>query len=111
MSESKHAKAPWYYVEKTNGGTGGVRNKGGFICFMSNVTSFDGQGQRYIDELQERIENAKLIARAPDILNELTAAIDALREVLPDLRAMHSLGILTGGEETINKIQTMVGGV
>ena len=48
----------------------GVRAIGGFICFLPKPIHYEGQDQRYEDELIEVKANAKLIAEAGTVYNE-----------------------------------------
>ena len=42
----------------------GIRDKGGFLLFFSKVQKWQGQEQRYIDELQEIFNLANKIVNA-----------------------------------------------
>ena len=46
----------------------GVRNEGGYICFTTTPTKFNGQFERYKNELAEAESNTRLIAAAPELL-------------------------------------------
>jgi len=49
----------------------GVRTKSGFICFLTKPSYYQGQDNRYEQELLEHKSNAKLIAAAPELLEAL----------------------------------------
>jgi hypothetical protein len=70
-----YSKGPWTSTFRINKERG-VRNEGGFICFLPQVMHYPGQDQRYEEELIESKHNAHLIAAAPDLL---AACIEAKR--------------------------------
>ena len=63
----EHTKGKWEAVN-TSGALLGVRNKDGFICFLSFPTRYPTQAERYEKELAEMKANARLIAAAPELL-------------------------------------------
>ena len=75
---SKHTPAPWQYTNTASKNLGGVRSKNGFICFMTKVDRYQGQEERYIEELTEKNENANLIAAAPEMLEALQCTWDSM---------------------------------
>ena len=73
---TKHTKGEWkptFNSVKERG----VRAVGGFICLLPRPTHYEGQDQRYEDELIEYKANAKLIASAPELLEALNKIVDA----------------------------------
>ena len=65
-----YSKAPWkatYNAAKERG----VRNEGGFICFLPKPHHYTGQDARYEEELHENKANAMLIALAPEMMELL----------------------------------------
>ena len=75
---NKHTPAPWQYTNTASNNLGGVRSKNGFICFMTKVDRYQGQEERYIEELTEKNENANLIAAAPEMLEALKCIWDSM---------------------------------
>lgn len=68
--EHKYSEGEWkstHGIRKKRG----VRNKGGFICFLTEPSRYPGQDERYEQELETYKADAKLIAAAPDLLNAL----------------------------------------
>jgi len=61
----KHTPGPWTVTDK------GVRDSGGYICFIPETTHYEGQDERYVKEVAERHANARLIAAAPELLETL----------------------------------------
>lgn len=59
----------WRIVSKP--GRVGIRNKGGYICFMTFPDRYEGQVQRHIEEVQDMMKAAKLMESAPQLLEEL----------------------------------------
>jgi len=84
---AKRDDGDWQYVEPLHGQKG-VRNRGGFVCFMTPVSRFDGQDERYEKELSERLATAQMITSIPTmmrVIRELQAreklAVDCLQEI------------------------------
>ena len=69
MKDLKFTKGEWWDTLNLNKERG-VRNKGGFICFLPKPTYYGGQAERYKKEMEEYEANAKLIAEAGNIANE-----------------------------------------
>lgn len=70
---------PWPYEAKwrciTNeGGERSVRSSRGFICFMPKPNHYQGQDERYSQEIAEYESNQILIAVAPEMYNALIEA-------------------------------------
>lgn len=65
-----HSPAPWRSTFNSNKERG-VRNSGGFICFLPKPNHYAGQDTRYNEELRENEANAALIAAAPEMLELL----------------------------------------
>ena len=42
----------------------GIRDKGGYLLFFPEVRKWEGQEERYVEELQEQFELAKQILNA-----------------------------------------------
>lgn len=59
----------WRIVSKP--GRVGIRNKGGYICFMTFPDRYKGQAQRHIEEVQDMMKAARLMESAPQLLEEL----------------------------------------
>ena len=59
----------WRIVSKP--GKVGIRNKGGYICFMNFPDRHAGQVQRHIEEVQDMMKAARLMESAPQLLEEL----------------------------------------
>jgi len=57
----------------------GVRNSGGFICFLPKPSHYSGQDERYERELKENKANAELIARAPELEAQNVELLEALK--------------------------------
>lgn len=72
---AKHSQGPWY-IQRDSYGHPGVRNDHGFICFTGCIHHYEGQDERYSQEIAEREADARLIAAAPDLLKILKAIID-----------------------------------
>lgn len=70
MENLKHTPGPWKSVIGI-GKKLGVRDSGGFICFLTTPNHYTGQDERYFQEMSEWQANAALIAAAPDLLAAL----------------------------------------
>lgn len=81
---AQHASAPWAVVE-TPSGEIYVRNAGGLIAQGPRPTRYEGQDQRYKQELLEYAANARLIAAAPDLLAALRYALEYVDEDAADM--------------------------
>lgn len=66
---SGHTPGPWRVAES------GVRDVGGYICFINKPTHYADQEERYAREVEERKANAQLICAAPDMLAALKRMI------------------------------------
>lgn len=80
MTQATHTPAPWE-VKRPKGNELGVRDKGGFILFMTPVHRYENQEDRYISESAERLANAHLIAAAPDLLDFAEKFVKKCEEV------------------------------
>jgi hypothetical protein len=76
--ESKHTKGEWYDTFDNN--ERGVRNTGGFICFLPKPFHYPLQDERYEIELEENKANAKLISAAPKLLECLIEFVDWIKQ-------------------------------
>ena len=74
---NKHTPAPWKSTFQLNNERG-VRNSGGYICFLPKPHRYSGQDERYENELKEYEANAKLIAAAPELLEALNRVNNTL---------------------------------
>jgi len=77
----KHTKGEWkstFGLRKNRG----VRNEGGFICFLITPSRYTGQDERYEKEMEEYKANAKLIAAAPELLNTLMELRNLMQDVI-----------------------------
>ena len=74
----------WRIVSKP--GRVGIRNKGGYICFMTFPDRYEGQVQRHIEEVQDMMKAARLIESAPQLLEELMGLLmmDEIKSVLSE---------------------------
>lgn len=69
---SAHTPAPWRADDY------GVRDVGGYICWIHKPHRYEGQDERYQKEVAERRADARLIAAAPDLLAACQGAIAAI---------------------------------
>lgn len=69
---TQHTPGPWKFILSESG----VRNNGGFICFLPKPTRYTGQDQRYEEETKEWECNALLIAAAPELLEALQGFVE-----------------------------------
>ncbi len=60
----------------------GVRNTGGYLCFMRKVSHYTGQDERYKAEIKETNDFARLIANAPQTLKQRDGLLTALKELV-----------------------------
>ena len=74
----------WRIVSKP--GKVGIRNKGGYICFMNFPDRYPGQVQRHIKEVQDMMKAARLMESAPQLLEELMGLLmmDEIKNVLSE---------------------------
>jgi len=61
-----YSTAPWKSIFSASKERG-VRNTGGFICFLPKPSHYTGQDDRYNRDLRENECNAVLIAHAPEM--------------------------------------------
>lgn len=47
-----------------NGQPYGIRDKGGYLLFFPKVTKYDGQEERYVEEIKEAFDLAEKIIKA-----------------------------------------------
>ena len=83
-----------------------VRNKGGLICTLSHPNKYSGQNERYDLELEQMRADQRLIANAPELVQNFISAIILLKqttefEVLESYR-IKVLGFEKVLEETLN---------
>lgn len=60
----------------------GVRNSGGYLCFLPKPTHYQGQDERYEQEMAESKANTHLIAEAFNVFNETGLTPKQLNEQL-----------------------------
>ena len=60
--DAKHSPGPWSVDAR------GVRNRGGYICHTNAVQQYEGQDERYAQEVAQREADKRLIAAAPYLL-------------------------------------------
>lgn len=48
-----------------------IRNSGGIICVLTKPTRYSGQDERYEKDLEENLNDQRLIAASPLLLNAL----------------------------------------
>lgn len=82
MIKFKGSKGNWK-EEFTVAKLRAVRDEGGLICVIPNVTRWEGQVERYKEESQEADANQKLIAAAPDMLKALQNLENDFEEIPP----------------------------
>lgn len=70
--KTSHTPGPWWVMES------GVRDVGCYICHTNAPPHFQGQDERYANEIEERKKNKILIAAAPDLLYSLKEAAAVL---------------------------------
>ena len=58
----------------------GVRNTGGYICFMRKVSCYPGQDERYKTEIKESNDFAELFANAPETKQQRDELLEALKQ-------------------------------
>lgn len=73
----KHTQEGWHDTFNV-GKERGVRAEGGFICFLPRPSHYSGQDERYERELEEYKANAKLISKAPELLQIAEAFYDSM---------------------------------
>lgn len=71
--ESKHSEEPWEIIYEHRKAKG-IRNAGGYLCFLKYISKWTGQQERYEKELAEAEANAKLFNAAPNLLKACKAA-------------------------------------
>ena len=67
--QCKPSEGPWistFGLKKQRG----VRNSGGFICFLTAPNHYSGQDERYEEELADRKCDSDLIAEAGTVYHE-----------------------------------------
>lgn len=57
-----------------------VRNKGGLICTLYHPSKYSGQDERYDLELEQMRADQRLIANAPELLQNFISAIILLKQ-------------------------------
>lgn len=75
-----HSPTPWYVVESV-GGALSVRNVAGVLASHHHPWHYDGQDERYEQEVREYRGNFDLIAGAPDLLVAAQAAYTLLADI------------------------------
>lgn len=98
----EHTKGNWiatYNSAKERG----VRNEGGFICFLPKPNHYSGQDERYDKDMDENKANAKLIAAAPELLLAVSACKSALKLCRDDDNCTGLNNFIEQAENAINK--------
>jgi len=70
MKQFKGSQGKWGCVF-TSDKKRAVRNKGGIICVLTKPSKYSGQDERYERELEENLNDQRLIAASPLLLNAL----------------------------------------
>jgi len=70
MKEFKGSKGKWDCVFTSNKSRA-VRNKDGIICTLYKPSRYSGQDERYEQELEENLNDQRLIATSPLLLDAL----------------------------------------
>lgn len=79
MKTYKGSKGKWVCVFTSNKSRA-VRNKGGIICTLHKPSRYSGQDERYEQELEENLNDQRLIAAAPLLLYALQDLIKFCEE-------------------------------
>lgn len=79
----KHTAGPWY-VQNDSRGNPGVRSKGGYICFTPSIMHYPEQDERYVNELEEREGDARLMAAALDLFDTIVKLEEETWAPIPD---------------------------
>lgn len=78
---NKHTRTPWTLTDTTSGELG-IRTSDGFICFLPKPIKYTEQEQRYKEETEEYIANAKFIVQAVNNHDSLVKALKTAQEAL-----------------------------
>ena len=70
MEKFKGSQGKWGCVF-TSDKKRAIRNSGGIICVLTKPTRYSGQDERYEKDLEENLNNQRLIAASPLLLNAL----------------------------------------
>lgn len=70
---SKHTPGPWKVTDN------GIRAHGGYIAHTNSVMRYPGQDDRYAFEVAQRDADKRLIAVAPDLLEQLEDMLSSLK--------------------------------
>lgn len=68
LDKGREHEGEWKYIPTANGGNGGIRNNAGFICFLTDVSRYSGQEERYEKEIKQRFAHGHFIAKAPEMV-------------------------------------------
>jgi len=99
----KHTKGKWHTTFNT-AKERGVRNEGGFICFLPKPSHYSGQDERYENELDECKANAKLISKAPEMHEALKEIFDYANE--PESEIIPLLEIIFKTKSLLKEIES-----
>jgi hypothetical protein len=75
---AKHTPGLWWVTDK------GIRDSGGYICHTNSVQRYEGQDERYAREVAQREADKRLIAAAPELLDQLQIACQRIADMLLD---------------------------
>ena len=70
MEKFKGSQGKWGCVF-TSDKKRAIRNSGGIICVLTKPTRYSGQDERYENDLEENLNDQRLIAASPLLLNAL----------------------------------------
>ena len=70
MKNFKGSQGKWSCVF-TSDKKRAIRNSGGIICVLTKPTRYSGQDERYEKDLEENLNDQRLIAASPLLLNAL----------------------------------------
>ncbi len=70
MEKFKGSQGKWGCVF-TSDKKRAIRNSGGIICVLTKPTRYSGQDERYEKDLEENLNDQRLIAASPLLLNAL----------------------------------------
>ena len=101
--KTKHSQGEWkptFNSVKQRG----VRAIGGFICVIPKPTHYEGQNQRYENELIEANANAKLIAQSPVMYTFIVDYIDAMEDKGKGKLTIHDTALLESAQQILKQL-------